>query len=117
MAERPQAGGELTAGLLARISEANYRNLKRFRRFEVAGQAVGWVRQDQAERLGRFADVFDVHADRVVLADRLDTPVRRTTAVDRVVRELAAEGVVTGWRAERYPVQTDFGVPALHGSK
>jgi len=104
---------DLTAGLLARIRENNFHDLTRFRRFDVAGQAVGWVRHDQAERLTRYTDVFDVCADRVTLVDTLDTPERRTSAVDGVIRDLAADGVVTGWREECYPVHADYDTPPL----
>ena len=105
--------GGLAAGLLARIRENNFYDLTRFRRFDVADQAVGWVRHDQAERLARFADVFEVYADRVIIVDRLDSPAARTAAVDRVVRALAADRVVTGWRGECYPVRASDDTPPL----
>ena len=74
---------------------------------------VGWVRHALALRLAAFATVFAVDQQSVRLAAVLRTPDERTRAVDGVMRTLAAEGVITGWRDEPYPVATRFGGPEL----
>lgn len=85
----------------------------RYRPFIVADQSVGLVDGPLADRLADFADVFVVAADRIGLAPRLTSTEARTAAVDGVLRRLAAEGVVRGWRDEAYPVAIEPAAPPL----
>ncbi|HJS31447.1 MAG TPA: DUF4743 domain-containing protein [Alphaproteobacteria bacterium] len=98
---------------LDRIAECNAHDLSRFRPFLAAGRRVGWVRHALAQRLSRFDDVLDVTHDAVTLDRALDDFPSRSAAIDRVVRALAAEGIVTGVREEAYPVTTGFTHPPL----
>lgn len=84
-----------------------------FRPFRAGGQTVGWVRHGFAERLRTFPEVFAVSDDAVELAPRLTGFAERTREVERVLRVLAAEGAITGWRDEAYPVASRYGAPAL----
>ncbi len=95
--------------LLDRIAECNNADLSAYRPFYAAGQRVGWIGAAMAERLAPFADVFRMTADGIWLPDDLDTPQRRTEAVDRVLRVLAGEGAIPCWRDEAYPVTTGWG--------
>lgn len=98
---------------LDRIAECNAHDLSRFRPFSAGGQRVGWVRHALAERLARFDDVLEVTHDAVTLDRGLDDFSSRSAAIDRVVRALAADGIVTGVREEAYPVTTGFAHPPL----
>ena len=82
-------------------------------RFEVAGNAVGWVRPDHAQRLARFPDVFRIDGPSVVLEPALRSCEMRDAALAGVLRELVADGVLTGWRDELYAVAPAYGEPAL----
>jgi 8-oxo-dGTP pyrophosphatase MutT (NUDIX family) len=74
---------------------------------------VGWLDQERAERLARFADVFDRHEAGLVFKATLRTSAARTVALDRVVDVLAAEGRLSAWRDERYALATDLDAPPL----
>ncbi len=89
---------------LDRIAACNNADLTRFLPFTVAGLHVGWIAPGFAGRLAAFPDVFAPGPAGVALAPHLDTPARRTHAVERALQRLAADGVVRGWRGERYPV-------------
>ncbi|MGQ0676794.1 MAG: DUF4743 domain-containing protein [Rhodospirillales bacterium] len=89
---------------LDRIAECNNADMARFVPFRVGAEQAGWVYRRFVPVLQRFPHVFAAREDGVSLAPALDTPGRRSRAVDAVLRRLAAEGVVKGWRDERYPV-------------
>lgn len=97
---------------LDRIDECNAHNLRQYKPFVVAGTRVGWIRHELAERLAQFSDVFVVD-DAVRIADRLIDFSKRSEALDRIVRVLEADGIVTGRRNEYYPVTTAFSAPPL----
>ena len=98
---------------LDRIRECNAHDLAGFRRFSVDGVRVGWVRHAFAERLAAFDAVFEVAPDGITLSRHLAGYAMRTEAVEGVLRRLAADGLIPGWRDEPYPVTTAFSAPAL----
>src|SRR5512144_1154094 len=81
--------------------------------FWVDGQSVGLVRPEFAARLAEFSDVFLVSADEVRLVPDLVAADARTRAVEKVLRQLAARGVIRGWRDEPYCVAAAPDQPAL----
>ncbi len=103
---------------LDRIRECNNWDPSHFRPFRIAGHAIGRVKPAFAAELARFGDVFRVDEAAVELNPGLDTPGRRTAAVDAVLRTLAdgnrAGGpLIRGWRDEAYPVATGWRAPPL----
>lgn len=80
----------------------------------VGGQAIGWVDRARAVRLARFGDVFQEESGTLRFARTLSTEAARTAAVDRVVRTLADEGLLSAWRDETYAVAVSpTGPPAF----
>ncbi len=98
---------------LDRIAECNAHDLAGFRPFDVAGQTVGHVRHDFAARLAEFTDIFEVSGARVQMTPALDSFDARTAALEPVLRTLADEGLLPGWRDEAYPVAARFTDPPL----
>ena len=96
---------------LDHIARCNAHDLSNFTPFGVDGRTVGHIRMDNLVYLDRFPDVFTRRAGRTGLADGLDDYDTRTRAVATVIRRLADEDVVTGWRGEPYPVGGDWGGP------
>lgn len=96
---------------LDHIARCNAHDLSNFTMFEVDDRTVGHIRTDSLAYLDRFPDVFTRRADGIGLADGLADYDTRTRAVATVLRCLADEGVVTGWRGEPYPVGGDWGGP------
>jgi len=97
---------------LERIAECASADLSRFRPFRVEGTDLGLVRDDFAQVLGEFPDVFQVSKGSVDLEPRLASPNDRTEAVGAALRILAGRGMISAWRDEPYAVGTSFGAPA-----
>jgi len=72
------------------------------------GLRVGWVRRDNARVLTRYAKVFAVEAERVVLRAAGDAD-SVSAAVDEVVEALVADGLVPKWRNETFDVMARWG--------
>ena len=98
---------------LDRIAECNNHDPSLYRPFMVAGRRVGWLRQPFLERLRDFPEVFRIDADSVSLDPGLDSFESRSEAFDTVLRGLAEDGAIAGWRGEQYPVSTGFADPPL----
>ena len=96
---------------LDHIARCNAHDLSNFTPFGVDGRTLGHIRMDNLVYLDRFPDVFTRRAGGIGLADGLDDYDTRTRAVATVIRRLADEDVVTGWRGEPYPVGGDWGGP------
>ena len=82
-------------------------------RFCAGGFELGWVRADHARRLSAWPQVFDIDGGSIRLAAHLDTPQRRSAALAAVMRELADENYLRGWRDELYAVAPAYGEPPL----
>jgi len=95
--------------LLDHILRCNNRDLARFAPFLVAGQRVGWVRDDFIGKLRPFGDVFEFDGGAVKLAARYTTPADRTAAVAGVVRALVEQRTFAKLRREAYAVVTAWG--------
>jgi isopentenyldiphosphate isomerase len=94
---------------LDRIRECNAHEISRFRPFCVAGQQIGWVRHDLADRLAGFDKVFSVMPESVVLREEIGGFEARSAAMAEVLAVLREEGMVPAWRDESYPVVQRFG--------
>jgi 8-oxo-dGTP pyrophosphatase MutT (NUDIX family) len=99
--------------LAQRLARAGRFDRSRFLRFFIGGEPLGWLRPALGARLARWPDLFDSRAGEVHLARRLSTSDARSEALARVVRELADEGLVSGWRNESYAISTAPPGPTL----
>ncbi len=90
------------------ITACNSHDLTRFRPFKVAGQALGWIRDDFVPVLARDPALFMIQPHAVTLSPALDTPAARTEAVEKFLRGLREEGLFKAWRNERYPVTNNL---------
>src|SRR4051812_7037225 len=75
----------------------------------IDGSIAGRVTRSRVQRLARFSDVFEVAGEAIVFVSALADAPARTCAMAGVARQLAAEGALTPWRAERYAVSPSFG--------
>src|SRR5262245_24333098 len=85
---------------------------RQFRRFVVAGEAVGWVLPGFADVLKPY-DVFTVDKDSVRLAERFVDFAQRTRAVSEVLKDLVRDGKLRRLRNEPYAVGTGWGSDPL----
>ena len=97
--------------LARRLEREDRFDRSRFLRFFVSGQAVGWLRPAFAANLSRWPEIFQINAGEVHLAQQLTTLEARSEALAGVVRALAVEGIVTGWRDEIYEIAATQGPP------
>lgn len=84
-----------------------------FTPLHVGRMRIGWVRRDHAERLRAWPEVFRPASGRLMLAPQLVDPGSRSAALAPVVRLLADQGFIKGWRNETYAVVERFGKPPL----
>lgn len=75
----------------------------------VDGRIAGRFDGERALRLAAFDRVFERSGDGLAFVPELNCVERRTEALDAVARTLAAEGLLSPWRAERYAVGPAFG--------
>ncbi|MBN3758894.1 DUF4743 domain-containing protein [Paraburkholderia sp. Tr-20389] len=81
--------------------------------FVIGDERVGWIRANDVPLLARWPDVFDIDAQRVLLAPQFDTVDLRSAALGSVIGALAAEGRIPGWRDETYAIRNAFDAPPL----
>ena len=81
--------------------------------FYVKEHVVGWLRPSFADQLRRWPHVFEVGEAFVTLKAKPDTPQGRSAAMAEVIKELARDGVVGGWRDELVSVTHHYGQPEL----
>ncbi len=98
---------------LDRIRECNSFDIGRYRPFMVAGERLGWVGHEFAERLAVLGEVFMVNNAAVALDPHLADFDSRSAAVAIVLARLNEEGAIPAWRGEPYPVTTSFDAPPV----
>jgi 8-oxo-dGTP pyrophosphatase MutT (NUDIX family) len=81
--------------------------------FYVKEHAVGWLTPSFGDQLRRWPHVFEVNPAYVRLAAKPETPQGRSAAMAEVTRELARDGILTGWRDELVSVTAHYGQPEL----
>lgn len=81
----------------------------RYRPLVVDGTALGWIDDARAALLTEFGDVFAVDERKVGFAATIADADARSAAIDRVARALAANGLLSRWRDERYAVAATYG--------
>jgi len=99
------------AALSARLGRALAPPRGRYRPLWVERAAAGWLDDARAARLAAIADVFDVRDDGISFDAGINTASARSDALARVARALAADGLLTAWRDERYAVAPEFHAP------
>jgi len=97
---------------LDHIRACNAFDPARFRPFVVEGQTVGAVAHDLVPRLLAFENMFVDDGRSLAMVHFRDFEAR-STAMEIVLKELADEGRIGGWRNEPFRVSTDFGAPPL----
>lgn len=81
--------------------------------FLIGAERYGWIRAEDTALLRRWPEVFELTGAAVRLAPALDSPERRTAALDPICKELAAAGRIVGWRDERYTIRNSIAAPPL----
>ena len=89
---------------LERIKACNTADPDRYLPFLIDEQHVGWLKPDFAHRLADWPELFSLSRDAVQLEMGFSSFEERSHAVDEVIRELAAHGVIADYLYEPYPV-------------
>lgn len=95
------------------LAQARAFDPARFLRFRIGNHDAGWIRRDLAEHFRAWPGLFRFDDSGFALASLLDTEAERTAALAPVIARLAAEGVISGWRDERYAIVEHPGAPPL----
>lgn len=94
---------------LDRIAECNNAQLADYRPLTGFGVQLGWIRWDRMELLRGYPDVFVVEDRSVAFHPALADGMALTAALDRLGARWREEGIVSGWRGERYAIAQSFG--------
>lgn len=98
---------------LDHIRACNAHDLSGFRRFELNGQSLGWIRHALADDLAAALPGFVTTRQRLTMAPEIAGFAARSALLDRAARRLVEQGVISPLRGEHYPVGTGWGVPPL----
>ena len=98
---------------LDRIAVCTIKDMSAYRPFIVAGQRLGWIKDNFAGHLHDYPDVFHVTDEAVSLDGQLQDFSSRTEAVDRVVGQLQKDNVIKHWAEEKFPVKSDAAATPL----
>ncbi len=102
---------DVVAAIRSRLARELAPPRSSLRPFRVDGQVAGWIDPQRAQRLAQFGDVLAVASDGITFAPGIDDFAARTAALARVARALAAEGLLSRWRDERYAIASELGAP------
>src|SRR5205809_7157600 len=95
--KRPPFGSESQSmSLLDRVRYCQQRRLADYRRFVVAGEPVGWVRDGLAERIAGAAAGFHLSPGVLALAPSPDNFAERHQVMRALLRRLVRVGLMTG---------------------
>src|SRR5260221_12424529 len=97
---------------LRHVYACNHYDPSHFRPLLLGDLAVGRPRAGAAAALDRYPNVFEVRPEAVRIVAG-DDPERVTAAIDEVVEDLVARGLVGKWRDEFFAVAERWGAPAL----
>lgn len=96
------------------IAHARRFEAQAHRRFFMASEQVGWIREHDVALLARWPDVFEIDAVAVTLAVRFDANAdSRSAALAAVIGALAGQGRIVGWRDETYAIRNTFDAAPL----
>ncbi len=104
---------DILPAIRARLASALAPPRENLRPLRVGTDIAGFLNDTRAARLAAFGHVFAVRDDEVVFTAALAAPEARTEALHEVTMRLAADGLLTAWRNERYSVSRDFGSAPL----
>jgi 8-oxo-dGTP pyrophosphatase MutT (NUDIX family) len=103
--------------ILARLSQELAAPRGIYLPLRIENDVIGWVDEERAGVLLRFADVFHRRPSGITSGVAFNATLKscaaRTAALDRVVDVLAAEGRLSAWRGERYAIATHLSAPLL----
>ncbi len=98
---------------LDRIDACERPDLSAYIPFVVDGFVIGYVKPDFVGQLRDFPGTFVVNDAGLGLNDGLNGPDERTAAIGDVLETLMQQGVIPGWRGEKYKVAMSFTAPTL----
>lgn len=98
---------------LKHIKRCNQYESDQFLSFLIGNQCFGLTHVNHVNHLLKWPNVFEISQNSLVLNNNLDTPTKRTTAVDSVMKTLHKEGVLDSWVGEQYSISTTFDGPSI----
>jgi len=99
-------------GYLRHIQQCNQYQKDQFLPFCIENFCYGLTHKDHATHLTSWPDVFSITDTELSLNPALDTAVKRTEAIEPIMRELYENGVIDSWVGEQYSISTEFNGPS-----
>ncbi|MCZ4281656.1 DUF4743 domain-containing protein [Kiloniella laminariae] len=82
---------------------------EKYRPFLIGAEIFGHVTHEFAQALAAFPKVFVVTEQQVSLCSSLKSFAERSEKVEEAIQQLVADGTISRWRGEYYPVTNDWG--------
>jgi len=98
---------------LRHIQQCNQYQENLFSPFLIDDQCFGLIHKNHVSHLLRWPDVFTAKDGSIILAPKLNTPEKRTSAVNTVMKSLYEEGVIDSWVGEQYSISHEFNGPSM----
>lgn len=98
---------------LRHIKQCNQYQEDQFLPFFIENRCYGLTHKDHVTHLLDWPDVFIAKTTGLHLNPGLDTPEKRTTAVDPVMEALYKSGAIDSWVGEQYSISAEFNSPPI----
>ena len=93
---------------LRHIKHCNQFQSDEFLPFYIHDQCFGLTHKSHIDRLIDWPEAFLVDDNGLYLHQDLDTPKKRTLAVESIMKSLYQSGVIDSWVGEQYSISTEF---------
>lgn len=98
---------------LRHILQCNQYQEDTFLPFFIGTVCYGLTHRDHVTHLRKWPAIFTVSDQGLYLDPKLDTPDKRTSAVEPIMRKLYETGVIDSWVGEQYSISDEFNGPSL----
>lgn len=100
-------------GYLRHIQQCNQYQKDQFLPFFIDNYCYGLTHKDHVTHLLNWPDVFTANSTGLHLNPELDTPEKRTAAVDSIMNTLYKSGIIDSWVGEQYSISSEFNGPSM----
>ena len=93
---------------LRHIKQCNQFQSDQFLPFFIDDQCFGLAHKRHVDQLTKWPEVFSADDMGLYLNQALDTPKKRTVAVNAIMENLYQKGIIDSWVGEKYNISTEF---------
>lgn len=98
---------------LRHIKQCNQYQSDAFLPFYIGNQCFGLTHKTHIDHLAHWPEVFKADSNGMYLNPNLDSPEKRTVAVEAIMKSLHKKRVIDSWVGEQYSISTEFNGPSM----